>query len=111
MVRRDAAGVQLLTRNGNDWTDRYPLIAEAAGALQVRSFLIDGEAVACDGEGMPSFDRLRYRRQEWRRVPVCLRSLKNRRPGSPPRGARGAQVRTGEAAALDRPGWLAVQRA
>jgi bifunctional non-homologous end joining protein LigD len=42
MVRRDAAGVQLLTRNGNDWTDRYPLIAEAAGALQVRSFLIDG---------------------------------------------------------------------
>jgi ATP-dependent DNA ligase len=33
MVRRDAAGVRLLTRNGHDWADRYPLIAEAAGAL------------------------------------------------------------------------------
>ena len=49
MVGRDPAGVRLLTRNGNDWTDRYPLIAEAARALQVRSFLMDGEAVACDG--------------------------------------------------------------
>ena len=64
MVRRDVAGVRLLTRNGHDWTDRYPLIAEAAGALRVRSFLIDGEAVACDGDGMPVFDRLRYRHQD-----------------------------------------------
>ena len=66
MVRRGVAGVGLLTRNGHDWTDRYPLIAEAAGALRVRSFLIDGEAVACDGDGMPVFDRLRYRRQDAR---------------------------------------------
>jgi bifunctional non-homologous end joining protein LigD len=64
MARRDAAGVRLLTRNGHDWADRYPLIAEAASALGVRSCLIDGEAVACDGDGMPVFDRLRYRRQD-----------------------------------------------
>jgi bifunctional non-homologous end joining protein LigD len=65
MARRDAAGVRLLTRNGHDWSARYPQISEAAGALQgVRSFLIDGEAVACDGNGMPSFDRLRYRRAD-----------------------------------------------
>src|SRR5262249_29664878 len=62
MACRDAAGVRLLTRNGIDWTERYPQISEAAGVLKVRSFLIDGEAVACDGDGMPSFDRLRYRR-------------------------------------------------
>ena len=66
MVRRDAAGVRLLTRNGIDWSARFPLIFEAAGALQVRSFLLDGEAVACDGDGMPVFDRLRYRRQDGR---------------------------------------------
>jgi bifunctional non-homologous end joining protein LigD len=27
MVRRDAAGVRLLTRNGHDWSGRFPLIA------------------------------------------------------------------------------------
>jgi ATP-dependent DNA ligase len=64
MVRRDAAGVRLLTRNRLDWSARFPLIFETAGALQVRSFLLDGEAVACDGDGLPVFDRLRYRRQD-----------------------------------------------
>jgi bifunctional non-homologous end joining protein LigD len=64
MARRDAAGVRLLTRNGIDWSGRFPLIAKATGDLQVRSCLIDGEAVACDGDGLPSFDRLRYRRQD-----------------------------------------------
>src|SRR5262245_1985714 len=61
---RDPAGVRLLTRRGNDWTDRFPLIAAAAGALKVRSCLLDGEAVACEQDGMPSFDRLRYRRAD-----------------------------------------------
>jgi hypothetical protein len=32
----------------------------AQGAL----VLIDGEAVACDRDGLPSFDRLRYRRAD-----------------------------------------------
>jgi bifunctional non-homologous end joining protein LigD len=63
MARRDPAGVRLLTRNGIDWSERFPLIAKAAGDLKVRSCLIDGEAVACDGDGLPSFDRLCYRRR------------------------------------------------
>jgi bifunctional non-homologous end joining protein LigD len=32
----------------------------------VRSCLIDGEAVACDADGLPIFDRLRYRRDDRR---------------------------------------------
>jgi ATP dependent DNA ligase domain len=66
MVRRDPAGVRLLTRNGHDWTGRFPLIAAAAETLRARSFLIDGEAVACDSDGLPVFDQLRYRRQDGR---------------------------------------------
>src|ERR671925_1676616 len=66
LVRRDAAGVRLFTRNGHDWTGRFPLIAHAALSLKATSCLLDGEAVACDRDGMPCFDRLRYRRQDGR---------------------------------------------
>jgi bifunctional non-homologous end joining protein LigD len=63
LVRRDTAGVRLFTRNGHDWTGRFPLIARAALSL-MGSCLIDGEAVACDDDGMPCFDRLPYRRAD-----------------------------------------------
>jgi bifunctional non-homologous end joining protein LigD len=29
MARRDPIGIRLLTRNGHDWSPRYPLIVEA----------------------------------------------------------------------------------
>jgi ATP-dependent DNA ligase len=64
MARRDAAGIRLLTRNGHDWAHRFPLVAAAAGALQVRSCLIDGEAVCCDDDGLAVFERLRQRRHD-----------------------------------------------
>jgi bifunctional non-homologous end joining protein LigD len=46
MARRDSAGVRLLTRNGHDFTERFPLAAAAVTALPSRSFLIDGEAMS-----------------------------------------------------------------
>jgi bifunctional non-homologous end joining protein LigD len=46
MVRRDPAGVRLLTRNGKDWTGRFPTIVYASWGFKARSCLIDGEAVA-----------------------------------------------------------------
>jgi bifunctional non-homologous end joining protein LigD len=64
MARRDSAGIRLLTRNGYDWSPRYPLIVQAVDALRVRSCLIDGEAVACNEHGLAVFDRLRYRRAD-----------------------------------------------
>jgi bifunctional non-homologous end joining protein LigD len=67
MARRDPIGIRLLTRNGHDWAPRYPLIVEAVNKLRVRSCLIDGEAVACDENGLAVFERLR-RKQESRRV-------------------------------------------
>jgi bifunctional non-homologous end joining protein LigD len=74
LVRRGAAGVRLFTRNGHDWTGRFPLIARAALSLKAASCLIDGEAVACDDNGVPIFDRLRYRRDD-RRVFLCAFDL------------------------------------
>jgi bifunctional non-homologous end joining protein LigD len=61
MARRDpvSVGIRLLTRNGHDWSPRYPLIVEAVNRLKVRSCLIDGEAVICDDNGLAVFERLR----------------------------------------------------
>ena len=36
MARRDPVGIRLLTRNGHDWADRYPLIVEALNHLKAR---------------------------------------------------------------------------
>src|SRR5215472_16659068 len=59
MARRDPIGIRLPTRNGHDWTPRYPLIVETVERLKVRSCLIDGEAVPCDENGLAVFQRLR----------------------------------------------------
>jgi ATP-dependent DNA ligase len=45
LARRDVASVRLFTRNGIDWSERFPLIVQAVGALKARSCLIDGEAI------------------------------------------------------------------
>ena len=55
MARRDPVGIRLITRRGNDWTQRYPLVVEAVNHLKVRSCLIDGEVVCCDEQEMTSF--------------------------------------------------------
>jgi ATP-dependent DNA ligase len=53
MARRDGAGVRLITRQGNDFTARFPLIVAAISALPRRSFLIDGEAIVTNRERHP----------------------------------------------------------
>jgi bifunctional non-homologous end joining protein LigD len=64
LVRRDAAGVRLFTRNGHDWTGRFPLIVRGALSLKAASCLIDGEAVCCDDNGVSNFNRIRHRRHD-----------------------------------------------
>jgi len=43
-------------------TRRFPLIVETLARLRSRSCIIDGEAVACDDDGVASFDLIRYHR-------------------------------------------------
>ena len=64
MARRDPVGIRLITRKGNDWTTRFPLVVEAVNHLEVRSCLIDGEVVCCDERGLATFQLLRHRRNE-----------------------------------------------
>jgi bifunctional non-homologous end joining protein LigD len=74
MARRDGAGVQLITRNGNDFTQRFPLAVAAASALPGRSFLIDGEAIVTDDDGLAVFELVR-RHKHGRRAVLCAFDL------------------------------------
>jgi bifunctional non-homologous end joining protein LigD len=64
IARKKGAQVKFYSRPGNDLTYRFPLIVEALSRLRSRSCIIDGEAVACDDNGVTSFNRVRYRRHE-----------------------------------------------
>jgi ATP-dependent DNA ligase len=44
--------------------DSAPLIAEALTGLHSRLCIIDGEAVACDDNGLASFERIGYRQHD-----------------------------------------------
>jgi ATP-dependent DNA ligase len=64
IARKNGAQVRLYSRPGNDLTHRFSLIVETLARLRSRSCIIDGEAVACDDNGVTSFDRVRYRRHD-----------------------------------------------
>jgi ATP dependent DNA ligase domain len=64
IVQRDGKRVRLFTRNGHDWTDRYPLIVESALRNKSSSFVIDGEAVLLGVDCVSDFDGLHSRKAE-----------------------------------------------
>ena len=58
----DASRVRLLTRNGNDVSAQYPDLAEPlTRASEGHELVLDGEIVALDSKGRPSFSRLQQR--------------------------------------------------
>jgi ATP-dependent DNA ligase len=62
IARKDGSRVRLYSRPGNDLTHRFGLIVETLARLRSRSCIIDGEAVACDDNGVASFDLVRHHR-------------------------------------------------
>ena len=56
--------MRLFTRNGHDWSDRYPLITEAALRNRNTLFVINGEAVLLGVDGRSDFNGLHSRRHD-----------------------------------------------
>ena len=56
--RRDARGARLLTRTGQDWTDRFRRLIGPLEALPAKEFALDGEVVVPDEKGHSSFAAL-----------------------------------------------------
>jgi bifunctional non-homologous end joining protein LigD len=54
-------GTRLISRTGRDQTERYPELANLARFVNALQAVIDGEIVASDPDGRPSFERLQQR--------------------------------------------------
>jgi len=50
--------VTFWSRNGKDWTERFPNVAKAVNGLGVSTAILDGEIVAIDKAGRTSFQKL-----------------------------------------------------
>lgn len=58
IARRSGGSVRLLTRQENDWTDRFGPIATAIADLPGDTMIVDGEACIIDAQGHTSFQKL-----------------------------------------------------
>jgi bifunctional non-homologous end joining protein LigD len=71
IIQRDGKRVRLWTRNGHDWSSRFPLITEAALLNRNSSFVIDGEAVLLGVDGRSDFNGLHSRKHDAGRI-LCF---------------------------------------
>jgi ATP-dependent DNA ligase len=55
-ARLDHGRVQILTRRGNIWTDKYPAIAQAVADLPVKNAYVDGELCGVLPDGRTAFN-------------------------------------------------------
>jgi bifunctional non-homologous end joining protein LigD len=61
LARKNDDRVRLITRNGYDFTGRFPLAVAAIAALPANSCPVDSEVIVCGDGGLSVFDLLRYR--------------------------------------------------
>jgi len=57
-ARLDRGAVRLLTRNGLDWTHKYPAIAGAVASLHATKAYLDGELCGVGPDGITSFSMI-----------------------------------------------------
>jgi len=69
----DKGKVRLVSRNQNDLTGQYPELQDFAASIKAERAVIDGEVVAMDDEGRPSFSLMQQK--------TGFRAGKHRLPG------------------------------
>ena len=75
--------VTLLSRRANQLTARYPSIAHAVAGLRCKSTVIDGEILALDAKGRPSFQLLQNYASGKSQIVFIAFDLQSRRPFAP----------------------------
>jgi len=61
LALKDGASVRLISRNQKSLTADYPTVVSAVRSIKEHSVLLDGEIVALDANGRPSFQALQHR--------------------------------------------------
>jgi bifunctional non-homologous end joining protein LigD len=61
LLIKDGQRVRIISRNEKDLTANYPAVAAAGARLEAASVVLDGELVALDAAGRPSFQALQHR--------------------------------------------------
>jgi bifunctional non-homologous end joining protein LigD len=61
LIIKDGSSVEIRSRNAKDLTLMYRAVAQAAGRVNAATAILDGELVAVDREGRPSFQALQHR--------------------------------------------------
>src|SRR5262245_57394612 len=64
LLVNDGRRIKLVSRNLKDLTAAYPHIARAAPKVTSEPVMLDGEVVALDAQGKPSFQALQHRSLE-----------------------------------------------
>ncbi len=72
LALKDGAEARLLSRNEKDFTTRFPEIADAVAQLPCKGAILDGEIVALDAEGRPSFQLLQQSELSKERPALCF---------------------------------------
>jgi bifunctional non-homologous end joining protein LigD len=77
LAERSNGPPRLFSRNGNDLAASFPEVSRAVGALPLSRVLLDGEVVALDEAGRPSFQRLQQRAKVTRALDIRRAAVEN----------------------------------
>ena len=70
LAARQSGAARLYTRNGNECGNAFPEVTRAVAALPFDRLVLDGEVVALDDQGIPSFQRLQGRARLQRPIDI-----------------------------------------
>jgi bifunctional non-homologous end joining protein LigD len=77
LAEASSGAARLRTRNRREANASFPEVERAVAALPFRHLVLDGEVVACDDAGRPSFQRLQQRARFLRPVGIRREVLEN----------------------------------
>ncbi len=77
LAAAEVGGARLFSRNSNDLSSGFPEVTRAISALPVTGAVLDGEVVALDESGRPSFQRLQQRGKLTRALDIRQAMVEN----------------------------------